>query len=730
MSSAPFLARPLGIHIRCWGLLLILPLATVPTAAADEVEDHVVQAEQAAADLQPLCHAILVSLKEIRGELDNPDQPTEAERAAARQRLGQVRSLVETFERRAQAADEARAPAREALREAAQAGRAVDPQSDRLTAAAQQAARYQRYVEKFYGRAVDTYGAPPDDLGPAAALPGIGAQPAGGLRIQGELLGGLGQSGYKRPNVEGEATAATGPLDESATDMQFRVQAKTRLPAGTNLSAHISREQRVERREITLTEIGAGADHRFPFGLRLEGGVSRQGYDEELNDRAGYGEMRLHVGGRLQSGRNRFGARIERRSRAYNDDEDYDPSQRLDYDVTVLRLDGQLRPGSSVIDAALTQTKRSAENEAAEHTLLGATFDWLNRPGGSGVEFEAQRLTRPLTGATGQDDDEWEELRLKLRLPFARQTPRSSRRLAPEVLYYSFPDLEDADYAEAGLALESRPRGGERIGSRHSRVFYRYHQNEDAFDYVSLSHRALSRPIGRGFFSRLGVTAKFFVGQADYDSLDDVGASPTSAEVYVALGAITQAFQTTRAPHALDVHWRGGWTIRKARSLVRSISFGPALGHALYADTERKRLQDMANDLVEKLPESQRVDDPLGDTEFLLRNPINRGRAGAHVAVDLTGPSGWTGRLAAQYDAEVLYNADPVQTLTAIDVSGSARYPIRPNLHLEGNLNVHSSKVGDGDSPNDYTRTEVRVMIRYLFDVSTRRSTSPGRSQS
>ena len=697
-----------------------------------------------------MCHAILVSLKEIRNQIADPDRPGETEAAQARRQLAPVAPLVNAFEERAARTEPLRRLAEKTLSEAGSNNSANASElaklRDRLEEARQQAKRYRRHVDTFYGRAVSTYGPPPAPaIGGAGAIggaadaaprgPARGAAPgrAQPIRVSGEVWGGLGASTYERPNAPKDPNA-TAPRDESATDFQGHVQATTVLPTQTRIQINLDREHRLERREISLSNIALRARHRLPAGVTFDAGLGRRGYKEELNERAGYGEFRVHAAADYSNPLVSAGARIEHRSRSHTDDEDYAENQRLDYGVTVIGLDGALSAGEGRLSGGFTRTTRRAEQEATDHDRNALALEWLTKPRGLRLQADAEFWSRPVavydsvTFQTKTEDQTHHRYKLRMMIPTG---DAGTAQWIPEVLIYRYPDLEDAGYLDAGIAHRSRPGSfgaGGRISTSHWRLYYRLHENEEAFDFVSYTSRSSSRPRGGGFYRQIGMSVKAYTRQEDYEGLDEVGENPTSGQIYAALGAITQAFQSPRPPHMLDLHWRGGWRIRSVSARAPAFEFGPSLGHVFYVDSERYRLQDMANDLVDKLPEDQQVNDPLGDQNYLLLNPINRARAGIAGAVELRVPGGLQGRLDLQYSMDVLYNADPVQTFRTFDLRSHARYPIKANLSLEGELGYHRTRLGDQGSANDFNRTYVRVLIRYLFDVDLKQISSLGRS--
>ncbi|MBD3336255.1 MAG: hypothetical protein GF355_12130 [Candidatus Eisenbacteria bacterium] len=677
-----------------------------------------------------------MSLKQIRDRVADPEHPSETETAWARQQLVPVARLAGAFEDGAARSEKLQRAAEQALAEAAGEGGAdrgaISALRERLKEAEQQSQRYRRHVKKFYGRAVSTYGPPPPPDAAAGGPPSRGAVSA--TRVWGEIWGGLGISKYERPNAPEDPNSAR-PRDESTTDFQGHVQAVTVLPTKTRLQLNLEREHRLERREISLSNIALRAHQQLPAGVAFDAGIGRRGYKEELDERAGYGELRVHSAVEYTGTAVALGGHVEHRSRSHTDDEDQPQGQRRDYAITVLGLDGALTAGEGRLSAGWTRTTRRAEQEATDHDRDALALEWRAKPGGLSLRAQAEFWSRPVTVydslSLQTKTEEQAHHRYKLRMTIPAGGSPGSAQWVPEALIYRYPDLEDRGYLDAGIAYRSRTGafgGGDRMSTSHRRLYYRLHESEEAFDFVSYTSRSSARPKGSGFYRQFGMSVKAYTRQEDYEGLDDVGENPTPAEVYAALGVITQAFQSPRPPHVLDMHWRGGWRFGAASAGAPAFELGPSLGHVFYVDSERYRLQDMANDLMEKLPEASQVDDPLGDQDYLLLNPINRARAGVSGAVEVRGLGNLRGRIDLQYSADVLYNADPVQIFSTFDLRGSGRFVLKANLFLEGELGYHRTRLGDEGSAGDFNRMHLRVLVRHLFDVDVARISSLGRS--
>jgi hypothetical protein len=691
----------------------------VPAAPPPSSEEAVLAWEETVANrLRPACQAILITLKSIEDRA--PARPDVAATTAIREELGAVRGLVERYREHSEASEGLRGRAEGALASARAAGRDVGDLERRAADASKAADKYRRYVEKFWGRAVDRWGEPIDP-GPGAGLPAGGPGRSAGMRVSGSLSAALGGSSYELVNAD---------TDESVSEIQGRVEARGRLRSGTLLDVRLGRESRVERREITLTEAGVTARHELPGGFGLEGGLSRTGYDEELVSRASYGETKLLGGIHRRFAGGRLAARVERRGRSHEDDDSFAAGERLDYSVTTMRLEGEVRLGAGGrLRGSAARTLRDGENDFTDQDLDAVDLGWQGSAGGPELQLAFQRFRYPdvedfevSPGAFASvERDSLENQRIKARLVLPGRGGARRVRWTPEVLYYRFPEQDDAGWIDVGIERSARGSGRGGTSSSRLRAAYRRHEDEadTRFDFATLTLRDRRRPVRGGFARELGASVKWFVESADVDSIGEVEpGAVAAADVYVALGEITSALQSTREPNVVDLYFRGGWRVPGKGGLLEAVEAGPIVGHLLFADTEQKKLMDKAEELFSDhaglLPPE--ATNPFEDRNPLWKNSLNRFRAGGYGAVDIRTPTGFALRVSVEHTREILYNADPGQTFTSTDLAGSGRYFLRRDLVLEAVYGLHRVRFGD-DSPNDYDRTEVRAGVRWLFDL-------------
>jgi len=683
-------------------LLLSISILSAPAAGADEggAEEAVALFERSVSKAASLCRGILRDIRRAR-DAHPPGALSPEAREAARGSLARTAGWVRLFRTAVEEAERARERALAAIGEGEGAGggeeRRVREASSRLDI-------YRQYVNRFWKEAVDRYGEPPAPEIPYPETGSIGDAAGRPVRVSGEIRAGLGSSSYERPN------ATPDPEDESGTLFEGYLRADGALPNGTELRAVLGRESRVIRREITLSRLAFDVRHAFPAGWKVEGGVSRRGYDDKKVDEAGYGETRLHAGFGYDGPGPRFRAGVERRGRSYSG---ADPEER-DYRVTTLRASGETAVGDGRLLASVARTSRDAETEGGDYTILRPDLVWRTSNAGSGAETRVslERFRR-------SDDEDADQDRIRGHIRFHRTGARSRGYFGPEASIVSYPNRDEAGYGDYGFAGKSDrtagPLGEGARGGRRWRLYYRRHEWEEEFDFVAFTWNSRRTPVRKGWIHEFGFTAKGFTEQADYDTLGDAGTNPSVEQVYTALGDVVNAFQTTREPHRADLYLLLGKRLRPSPIFLRSVDVSGSIGHSFFVDSERHRLQEKADDLTAELPDSLSGVTPLGETDFLFRNTVNQARWGIRAAAEVVPAPRATGRAAVRYDRGLYYNGDPMQTSSSLDVRIDGAYALRPDLSLELRYELHRARVGDAGSPQDFNRSEFALRCRYRF---------------
>ncbi|MBN1826988.1 MAG: hypothetical protein JW958_12060 [Candidatus Eisenbacteria bacterium] len=704
LSGGGFLFPSLSLRIP---VLLILPVLLFPVSSAvagetADKEEAVALFERSVSKAGALCRGILMDIKHT-SDAYPPESLSPSSRETARAELARTTSLVRLFRAVREEAEGLERAAMDLLERDEDGG--AEEERARMREASERLRAYGRYVNRFWEEATDRYGEPP-----APEIPTPGTRPAAEqgagrpVRITGEIRTGLGKSSYDRPNATPDPEKASGTLFEGF------VRANGVLPNGTELLAEMGRESRVVRREITLSRVALAARHRFPAGWNVEGGVSRRGYDDDEVEEAGYGETRLHAAIGYDGPGPRFRAGAERRGRSHSG---VDPDTR-DFRVTTLRAEGDVGVGAGRLLASLARIGHDVEADEGDFTILHPTLTWRTseRDGGAEAHASWERFRYA-------DDESADQDRLRGHLRFPRRGPRSRGYVGPEASVITYPNADEAGYGDYGIAGRSDGTAGALgEGTRRNsawRLFYRRHRWEDAFDFVAFSWSDRRTPVRRGWVREFGFTAKGYVEQADYDTVGDTGANPSPEDVYTSLGDVVNAFQTTREPHRADLHLFLGRRLRPSPLLIRSLEIGGSIGHSLFLDSERHRLQEKADDLVAELPDSLSEVTPLGETDFLFRNTVNQVRWGVRASAEIVPAPRASGRAAVRFDQGLYYNGDPIQTTRSLDVRIDGAYALRPDLALELRLELHRTRVGDAGSPQDFNRSEFALRCRYRF---------------
>lgn len=698
--------------------ILSILLHPVPGWTGSTVEEAVESFETSITKTRSLCHGILKSVRHIRENYPE-ESLDEFERGEALGHLARTREMVGLFDRARDEAEKLKRSAERALQEGGADLVGSVELKGRIQDAARQLDTYHRYVGKFYGEVVGIYGEPPAPPSVGPAPPGSPSSyappvpPGGGehpIHISGEILSALGHSSYKRPHEEPD------PVDNSTTLFEGRLNAGTRLSSGTVLHAEIGRENKVEREAFALTSAGFRARHSFPAGWELGGGVGYRGYNEKDADITDYGETNMDARVTFTGPGPKFRAGIERRGRSFSD-----KKVDCDYSVTTLTAEGETPVGHGSLFTSLSRMENDSQIDGADYSIFQPVLTWRTGRSGNEVHFSLEQFRA--------DDESADHNRMKGHLRLGRQSGRSYSYIGPEVQHYTFPNVDEAGYTDFGFAGRGSGYSGltEGGGQRHRhqwRVYFRRQRAEDGDDFAGFSWNSRRTPRSSGSLREFGLAGTFYVEREEYDSLGDVGSNPSLEDTYIALGNVVDAFQSTAPPHVLDAHLRLGRVIRPWPEVLRSLEISGAVGHALFADTERDQLQQEADDLVELLPDSLQNVAPLGETNFLFGNSINRARWGIRTAAVATPISRVRGRASIEYSQEVYYNADPVQRAAVFDLQLSGDCRFRPDLFLEACVEHHSTTIGSGGSPGDLNRSELTLRLRYMFNAMIGRRTA------
>lgn len=584
-------------------------------------------------------------------------EPVQDKEPLARQILGRIEPLRESFDNNVRDAEKAIDRFNHNLAKIESPGEEERKLKEDVDLLRADLAKYEGYVEKFFDRSLRDFGSPIRLKGGVFAGMAVPAQRAPGLRISGELSSAGGGSSYKRPHQDPRTSLTSG-------DLNLKVAGTFWPSALTQINFRGSRQNTIEQRKIALTEAGAGVSHTFQGGVRLGVDLSYSGYDDVGYDSLDFEEF--STGGGFGYG----GQRIQADIRAKHLSRSYKDSKSADYKTLLLQPDLNIRVGMGSINLGTVYLSKSNEMELLDHRELSPYFRWEFSRGGPELNFQFQQFTYPNQN-NSQDDNN------RIKASFFNKTTSASGRVryGPEVAIYRYPNAEDKDFADYGLAL-SHQSFGRQASMLSLRAIYRIHEDTLQYDFAQVTLRKSKRPVGSGFSWESNLAGRYYTESSDKDD------SLRLANVH--------------PPHTLDSYYRMGWVITGRRAL-REVAFGPITGAKFYFDTEWE-------DAFEN------------DVDYVWRNPQNTVVGGVYLKTVILPSPVFRIRAGGRYQVSFLYNAEPVRNYSLADVNLSAEYALGRQLHIEARGNMHLTRA-DIESDTDLEKTDFGLVVRYLLDV-------------
>lgn len=636
---------------------MVLSPGTVQAAGAKDLQNLQLQITKTVDRSRGLARAVLTRLKEIDTAYRTADgRPLPGQAAAARQDLGRIQTLHESFVTTAGRADfligefgktyksiQAPGSRENELRSAV----------DRLGADLQ---KYKQYVDQFFGRAQRDFGTP---AAPAVTYtaPRAGVRPTPGLRITGEFGGVAGTSSYKQPN-------AAPAVDRSSSNIGLRVAGVLAPSARTQFPFQLSHENKIEQKKIGLTKLGAGVRHAANENLDLTANLDYSGYADKDDKILSFGDFIVAAGTAYHTDRLRLNLNLRRLSRSYGD------NKNANYATLQLQPDVVMRAGGGTVAAGLKLFNKSNEIEALDHKEFSPFFRWEFAPGGSALNVQYQQITHPNVDDSPQDNN-----RLKAGLLMRKSGPAGKRSYGPDVAMYSYPHAEENDYLEFGFAYDGQTFG-EKTSLSSLRLAYRMYSDTMQFDFAQATFRRNKRAAGSGFGWEMNLAGRYYTESSDEDD--------------------PLRFSNVHEPHTLDYYHRLGWTIARA-GVLQEVTFGPLFGGKFYMDTER-------NDAFEN------------DVNYVWANPRNTVLGGVHVLARVLATPAFRIGARLQWRTDFLYNADPTRKFNTTDLELTGNYQVNPRLFLDFDAKLHTTRA-DIESETDLEKSAITAHIRYLFDV-------------
>ena len=635
--------------------LAIVLLATAPVGATGVKEQH----EQLGSQVdraQALALATLKQIKQLDRDCRGADgMPLAGKQADARTRLARIEHLVTSFDDVSEQAFQGLSRIEKDLRRHANDPGLASVREDvpRLDARLK---KLSANVHKYFDRSVGAFGSPQPTAGPMASL-----DKGSVLAISGEVTGGLGLSGYNRPNVNPSSKA-------SATDMSLGVNGRLLPARNTNILFNLGHNTTVQRRKIGITRFGTSVLQTLPGDMIVSGGLNYMHYSDKAVKAASYGDFGLFAKFAIDRPLLHFDTKVQHVGRSYSNVE------FANYGTLTLQANGVVPAGVGHLKLRLLYLKRSHDDliDVLNHKEFNPSAVWVFAKGGSEAGISYQVFSYP-----NSDDSSLDNTRLKAHLHLKSRRAGRSSKFGPEVALYRHPDDNNRNYTDLKLIRHTTRRGGALTTTSWEAV-YRIYKDTLQFDFAQITRRLHRRPIGAGGYLKFDFAGRFYTGSSGGDSLFQ--------------------FAYMHPAHTADFYVSFGWS-KSGTGWLQRLSFGPSIGAKFYLDTERADV----------------FDDSVVDVDFIWRNPQNTARVGFEVSLVGATMTGITWRAEAKYQMAFLYNADPRRTTNLLEINSAMTYPVTDRWLVDGYAKLHRTRASV-EAASDLDKSGIGVKVRYLFD--------------
>jgi len=518
--------------------------------------------------------------------------------------------------------------------------------------------RYSGYVDKFYNRAVLTYGSPirADGQMHAAMIPG--GKVYTGLNVNGELNASLGGASYKRPN-------ASPSVDYSSAEFGLRLNGGMTPTPTTNLSFQFGRRNTVQQRKIALTNIGAGLLQAAGDNVDLSFKLNYNHYSDKNDRRFSYGDFSVGSGALYNGSKVSAGVTIDYLSRSYGNNEP------ANYGVFKFRPTMTAQVGKGSVSTGFQLLSKSNEIELLDHKEFSPFLKWELTRGGSALDIQYQVFSHP-----NVDDSPQDNKRLKVGFKWNKRSAFGTKRFGPELLVYKYPNQDREDYTDLAFGYEHRGSSNKSF-MNSLRLVYRAYAYRPYFDFAQLTYRISKSPIGAGFGWQISLAGRYYTESSDKDD--------------------PLRFASVHDPHTVDYYHEMMW-IKRLSGTIKSISFGPLWGAKFYFDTERD--DAFANDI-----------------DYVWENPRNTATWGLRFRTSIQPSPVFGISSGLKYQNNILYNATPSRSYSTFTFDMRGTYNISPRLVVDGRMNFHFTRASI-DSDTDLDKIQVVLALQYLFNFA------------
>lgn len=634
-------ARYTGLLVR---LLLVL-LVALPSVAAEDGSDGSGAAQsfdQQTREAKRLALAVLRQVKRLDENFrDASGEPIQSRKLTAQRQLVRVEAVLESFEG---AVEESLVGANRETRK--------------------ELKKLRRVVRKHYDRALSDFGPPRREQVPSSPL-----EEGRVFALTGEARAVLGYSGFKRPNANPQ-------VDASAANFALGFQGQYKPAAKTNLLFGFDHDRKVDRSKQTNTRFQVKALQQVNQTLSFDGGLNLSHYSDKTLVLNSQSDFTLFANSHVQTRYQRLNAGISLNNHSY--------TNRVDegYKDFTFKADGYTALGPGRIKARLQYLNRSQDVEALSHSEFNPAVVWEFVEGGSEAGAEYQSISHgDLTAAQqAQTGGTFTDIkRYKLHLHMASTSGRNTSRWGPELHIHKYPNNDERGFLDAKVFRRWSGRDS-KIKTSSFDLVYRHYSGETQYDFLQLTYRKDTRPLGSGRYFKWNTALRAYLEQSDNDD--------------------TANFAIFAPAHTADFYIGFGW-IKSGRGWLQRLSIGPIVAARFYIDTDR----------------ADAYDEDLTDVNYIFPNPRNYARTGLEISMSGVAAPNITWRARLRWALTFMYAADPSRTTNKIDLDSRISFPVGQDLMLDGTLRLHRTRA-ELDSFSDLNKNEIGAQLRYLFDLS------------
>jgi hypothetical protein len=450
-------------------------------------------------------------------------------------------------------------------------------------------------------------------------------------------------------------------VQQSATP-DVMLQGGIRPNESMALTATLSHKRLVEQLAVMHTDAGLTLEHTPNRRLRYRAEAGYGSYGEEDFDVRDYGEARLQAGAEYTLAK---AARLDAQYRLENREHAETPAA----DFANHRIDGALRleTGGVRVQGFVSYQKRD---------VVARGSDFTRQEPRVVIESAAPgRAPSGIAAALETYDFPADVLRTSRRLRADAYLGRGQGgTLGIGYVGYERPEASDSSgvqgYEDFSVYSRQRTSGRASSGSSELALVYRRNRSGPSPDYAGLTLHRRTRVHGSWLPRR-----ELHVATRVYQSSDD----------------------RATGEHSGDLKALVGWDVGGPAGFQVGVdAFG---GGCVFVDPDAK-------------------DNADPDDDGALDNRRNSAKFGGAFRLSRTAQRGLQLSGSVKLERDFVYNAEPTQTQSDLDVSIDARYPLSLAWQFEAAASLFRSRTAGIDASTDFDRSNIRIGTTYLFNAA------------